>query len=265
MLHWWQQFEPQSIIFSFGPITLHWYGLCILAAIAISFWVLQKNIKDFGVTKEQLWDMVLWVVIGGIVGARVYEVLFVDFMYYVTYPSEIIKIWHGGLAIHGAWLGGIVVVWLHAKKFHLNFLKILDSLSLVMPLGQAIGRWGNYFNQELYGLPTDKSWGIPISLTNRVTGFEQFTHFHPTFLYESIGNLLIFFVLLFFYKKKSFSGQLLIIYIGLYSILRLSLEFIRLDPAFMVYGIRWPILFSALCVVGSVLGYGYLYKKNHTR
>jgi phosphatidylglycerol:prolipoprotein diacylglycerol transferase len=236
----------------------------MLTAIVVSFLVLQQKIKDFGITKEQLWDLVLWLVIGGIVGARVYEVLFVDFSYYVTYPSEIIKIWHGGLAIHGAWFGGIVVAWLQAKKFRLNFLKILDSLSLVMPLGQAIGRWGNYFNQELYGLPTGSPWGIPISLGNRVVGFEQFTHFHPTFLYESIGNLLIFFVLLFFYKKKSFSGQLLIMYIGLYSVLRLSLEFIRLDPAFMVYGIRWPILFSVLCVIGSVLGYGYLYKKNHT-
>lgn len=264
MLSWWQEFEPQSIIFSFGPIALHWYGLCMLTAIAVSFWVLQKNIKDFGVTREQLWDLVLWLIIGGIVGARVYEVLFVDFTYYVTYPSEIIKIWHGGLAIHGAWLGGIVVVWLQAKKFHLNFLKILDSLSLVMPLGQAIGRWGNYFNQELYGLPTGSPWGIPISFVNRVAGFEQFTHFHPTFLYESIGNLLIFFVLLFFYKKKNFPGQLLMMYIGLYSILRLSLEFIRLDPAFMVYGIRWPILFSALCVIGSVAGYIQLSKNKKT-
>ena len=159
MFSWWQQFEPQAIIFSLGPIQIYWYGIFMLAAISASFFVLLKIAKHFSITREQVWDMTLWLVLGGIVGARVYEVLFVDPAYYFSYPSAIIKIWNGGLAIHGAWLGGLVVVWFYAKKYKLNFLKILDALSLVLPLGQTIGRWGNYFNQELYGLPTRKTLG----------------------------------------------------------------------------------------------------------
>lgn len=255
MFSWFHTFSPSPILFNFGFTQIHWYGLLMLASILVAFFVLLKKAKVFSLTTEQVWDLLFWLVIAGILGARIYEVLLVEPSFYFSHPAQIIKIWQGGLAIHGAWLGGLVVLWLYSRKWQKSLWSLTDAICLVLPLGQALGRWGNYFNQELYGLPTDLPWGIPINLINRLPEYSAYTHFHPTFLYESIGTLLIFFVLLWLLKKKRFNGQITLVYLGLYSILRLVLEFIRLDPAFMIFGIRWPIIFSGLSIIVVIILY----------
>lgn len=255
MFSWLHTFSPSPILVDFGFIQIHWYGLLILLSILAAFFVLLKNSKVFSLNQEQIWDLLFWLVLGGILGARIYEVLLVEPSFYFTHPGQIVKIWQGGLAIHGAWLGGLVVLWLYSKKWQRSLWSLTDAICLVLPLGQAIGRWGNYFNQELYGLPTNLPWSIPINLANRLPEYSTYTNFHPTFLYESIGSLLIFCILWWLLKKKRFNGQITLVYLVLYSLLRLVLEFIRLDPALMIFGIRWPIIFSSLVVLMSVIIY----------
>lgn len=228
----------------------------MLLSILTAFFILLKVAKFFSLSVEQVWDLLFWLVLGGILGARIYEVLLVEPSFYFSHPMQIIKIWQGGLAIHGAWLGGLIVLWFYSRKWQKSLWLLTDAISLVLPLGQAIGRWGNYFNQELYGLPTNLPWGIPIEVAKRLPGYIQFTHFHPTFMYESIGNLLIFLFLFWLFKKKMFfTGQLTLVYLGLYSLLRLLLEFIRLDPTLLVGSIRWPIIFSSFVIFLVVIIY----------
>ncbi len=255
MFSWFHTFSPAPILVNFGFIQIHWYGLLMLVSILAAFFVLLKKAKVFSLTSEQVWDLLFWLVIGGILGARIYEVLLVEPAFYFTNPGQIIKIWQGGLAIHGAWLGGLVVLWLYSKKWQRSLWTLTDAICLVLPLGQAIGRWGNYFNQELYGLPTNLPWGIFIAVKNRLPEFIDYSYFHPTFLYESIGNLVIFIVLFWLLKKKRFDSQITLLYLGLYSLLRLVLEFIRLDPALMIFDIRWPIIFSGLSILIVIILY----------
>ncbi len=254
MINWLHTFNPDPILIKLGIVQVHWYGLFMLLAITAGFLIVLKLAPSFKIKKDLIWDVVFWLVIGSLLGARVYEVLVVDFSYYFTNPENIFKIWHGGLAIHGVWLGGLFVLYIFARKYKLKLLKLLDLLSIGLILGQAIGRWGNYFNQELYGLPTKLVWGIPIELVNRVIGFEQYIYFHPTFLYESLGNLLIFGLLLLVYKYYKYSGQIFFTYLALYSSLRMSLEFIRLDETLIIFGLRWPLLFSGILVIISIAG-----------
>ncbi len=249
MFSWLHSYNPSPILFDFGFVQVHWYGLLMLVSILGSFFVLLKKAEVFSLNRNQIWDLLFWLVVGGILGARIYEVLLVEPTFYFSHPGQMVKVWQGGLAIHGAWLGGLIVLWFFSKKWKISLWKLTDAITFVLPLGQAIGRWGNYFNQELYGLPTNLPWGIPIAVDNRLSEYVQFTHFHPTFLYESIGALLIFILLFWFLKQKRFTGQITLVYLGLYSALRLALEFIRLDPAFMLFGIRWPIIFSSLVIL----------------
>lgn len=255
MINWLHTNIPDAVLWQIGNIQIHWYGLIILIAIVVAFMVVLKLALRFALDKEKIWDLTFWLVVGGLLSARVYEVLIVDFAYYWHNPLAVFKIWQGGLAIHGAWLGGLIVLYWFSRKYKLNLLKLLDLAALGTIVGQAVGRWGNYFNQELYGLPTDLPWAIPISQINRLPGYETFTHFHPTFLYESLGNLLIFIILLIFLKYKKNDGQIFFVYLGLYSLLRLLTEFIRLDPTLMIFNLRFPAVLSGLLILGAVIGF----------
>ncbi len=259
MFSWLHSYVPSPILVDFGIIQIHWYGLLMLFSILVAFFVLYKKAEIFSLTREQVWDLLFWLVIGGLLGARIYEVLLVEPSFYFSHPVQIVKVWQGGLAIHGAWLGGLIVLWLYSRKWKIALGKLTDAIAFVLPLGQAIGRWGNYFNQELYGLPTNLPWGIPINPINRLVEYSSFNYFHPTYLYESIGNFFIFFILLWLIGKKRFVGQITLVYLGLYSLLRLILEFIRLDPALMIYGLRWPIIFSLLSILLVIILYFKLY------
>lgn len=247
MINFLHTFHPSPILASFGPINLYWYGffimLGVLAALAAAIYLA----KQHALKKEIIIDLAFWLIISGIIGARLYAV-FLELPYFLARPLDILKIWQGGLAIHGAIVGGGLALFLFAKKYRHNFWQLTAIIATVLPLGQAIGRWGNYFNQELFGYPTSLPWGIPIDQFHRPWQYLNYGYFHPAFLYESLGNLIIFIFLVslhYLYIKKNQLNNyahflLLAAYFLLYSLLRFSTEFIRLDATPSFLGLRFP-------------------------
>ena len=182
----------------------------------------------------------------------------------MAHPSQIIKIWEGGLAIHGAIIAGAITLFFFIKKNKLPFWQLLAIVTPGVALGQALGRFGNWFNQELFGLPTNLPWGIPIAITNRPAAFINQEFFQPTFLYESLGCLLIaIFLFILLYNQKDKLSQKLAMrvsayYLALYSILRFFLEFIKVDLTPILFGLRWPQIISLIAIIVAVI----IYKKS---
>jgi phosphatidylglycerol:prolipoprotein diacylglycerol transferase len=260
MINWLHTFHPQSIIFSYGFISIHWYGLFIVLGILVALGISLKLAKYYKISSDTLFDLVFWLIINGLIGARIYDDL-LQLPYYLNHPLDSIKIWQGGLAIHGAIIAGLITIYFFAKKRKISFWAFTSLLVPGLALAQAIGRWGNYFNQEIFGLPTDKPWGIPINLLNRPLNYISSSFFQPTFLYESFGCLLIFLILIsttiFLIKKKRLKEYYFIwvtaLYMLLYSILRFGLEFIRLDETPTFLSLRWPQLISLVIILISIL------------
>lgn len=260
MITWLHNFHPQAILFSFGPFQIYWYGLFmvsgILAALLISF----KLTKFYKIDKDKLFDLSFWLIIFGLLGARLYDV-FLTLPYYLHNPIAILKIWQGGLAIHGAIIAGIITVYFFARHHQLSLWSLVAIIVPGLSLAQAIGRWGNYFNQELFGLPTNLAWGIPIDLPNRPWLYISSNYFQPTFLYESIGCFIIFIVLsaitVYLFKKGKinnyYSVWIVALYMILYSVLRFTLEFIRIDETPYIFNLRWPQIISLLIIIISVI------------
>lgn len=236
----------------------NFYGFFISLGILAGILVIEKikpllN-KKYLISQVNVDDIFPWVLIFGLIGARLYHII--DYwQYYSQNIWQIFYLWQGGLGIFGGILGGIIGLWIFSrikyKKLKINkkdfFLLLLDLLVIGLALGQAIGRWGNYFNQELYGLPTSLPWAIYIQPENRLAGYETFSRFQPLFLYESLGCLLIFFFLLFLLKLKEGRlkpGKLFFSYLGLYSFLRFWLEFLRIRH-WMIKGI---VVNQAVCL-----------------
>lgn len=262
MINFLHNFNPSPIIFNIGPLSLRWYGLFIVlgitAALLTSFYLAKKY---YQIKKDLIFDLAFWLIIGGLIGARIYEVL-LFLPYYINNPEQILAVWNGGMAIHGSIIAGIVIIYIFAKKQKINFFKLTALIVPGLALGQAIGRWGNYFNQEIFGKPTNLPWGIPIDIINRPVDFINVKFFHPTFLYESLGSLLIFFILLILTiiifrrdlnPKKYYYILLTLLYMVLYSMLRFFLEFMRLDPTPEFLGMRWPQIISLAIIIFSFL------------
>jgi len=231
--------------------------LAVLAALTVAIYLAKLH----SIKKEAIIDLAFWLIVGGLIGARIYDV-FLELPYFLANPLNIFKIWQGGLAIHGAIIGGLIALWLYAKKYQHNFWQLAAIIATSLPLAQAIGRWGNYFNQELFGYPTNLTWGIPIDLAHRPWQYLNYEYFHPTFLYESLGNLIIFIILFTLHIKKVTTrlpdGQgyelRVTSYLLLYSLLRFATEFIRIDAAPTAFGLRFPQLVS-LMVIFSIFVY----------
>lgn len=210
----------------------------------------------YKIKKDDLLDIAFYSILSGIIGARIYFI-FLELPYFLNKPLDAFKIWQGGLAIHGVIIGGILALYWMSKRKKINF-PLLTALTVPgLALAQAIGRWGNYFNQEIFGKPTNLAWGIPINPTNRPLEYLSFEYFHPTFLYESVGNLLIFALLLgahyYLIKNKQFKNHFYILivsaYFCAYSLLRFLLEFLRLDKTPELLGLRWPQIVSLLIIL----------------
>lgn len=264
MINFLHTFTPEAILISFGPLTIYWYGLFVVSGILSAFFVILKLADYYDMDKEKIIDVGFWIIVAGIIGARLYHVG-LELPYYSDNPLNILKIWNGGLAIHGGIIaGGLTALYL-VRKNNINFWKLASISTTGLAIGQAIGRWGNYFNQELYGFPTDKPWGIPIELANRVDSFETSQFFHPAFLYESLGNLLIFLILISLHiwiiKKNKINQNsfinLTLLYLILYSILRFSMEFIRIDFTAYLFGIRFPQIMSVIIILASIIFFFY--------
>lgn len=228
--------------FTIGPLKIYFYGIIIMLGVLAAVWVAVKESNRRGLNSEYIWDMVPWLLILGIVGARLWHVftpsesMGVGPEYYFSHPLEILNTRNGGLGIPGAVIGGIIALLIYCKRKKLSFLTWADIIVPGLALAQSVGRWGNFFNQELYGPPTNLPWAIPIDLAHRLEGYEQYTHFHPMFLYESIWSLFNFFLLMFLgqrMEKKLLPGDLLYIYLIVYPLGRFLLEYIRLDASYV--------------------------------
>jgi phosphatidylglycerol:prolipoprotein diacylglycerol transferase len=238
----------------FGPLPVRWYGILMATAIVVGLWWGHRQARRDGLPADDLISVGQWAILAGLIGARVYEVIF-NWDYYGQYPSKIPAVWEGGLAIHGGLIVGPLVGVLLAWKWHVPVLRGLDVTAPAIAIGQAIGRWGNFFNEEAFGRPTNVPWKLFISPPHRPPGLGQFEYFHPTFLYESLWDFGVFILLVTWLRPRlrAHPGALFFCYIGLYSIGRFAIEALRLD-SFWLGSFRVPQLASVVGVIIAVIG-----------
>src|ERR671915_1264790 len=212
---------PSPIIFEAGPFALRYYGLCIALGIAAATWLTGRELARKGYDNALALDSLFFVIPLGFIGARVYHVA-TDYGLYADDPiPDVFAVWNGGLGIYGAVAGGFLGVLLFGWYRGISPLAFADAVAPGLVLAQAIGRWGNYFNQELFGRPSQLPWAIRISPENRTEGFADVETFHPTFLYESIWNVLVCLVLLWVahrFSERLKAGAVFLLYVVLYSV-----------------------------------------------
>ena len=225
-------FPIVSQSFKVGFLTVRYYSLFFVAGVVIAYFIAKAKALKKGISETVFDEMIFWTVLFGFISARIYYVLFY-FDQYTSNLSEIFKVWHGGLAIYGGLIGGVITLYFLSKKHNVNFFSLTDVIVLGLPLAQAIGRLGNYFNYEAFGKPTDLPWKMFVPANFRPDGFQSSSFFHPTFAYEIVSNLLVFLVLWRISKKTNNPGILTGAYLILYSIGRFFIESIRLDSAFI--------------------------------
>jgi phosphatidylglycerol:prolipoprotein diacylglycerol transferase len=278
--------SPSSpLLFQIGPFAIRWYGLLIVSGALAAAFVATREATRRREDPEHVWNILVWCLIFGIVGARLYHVLSSppgasrDFSYYfiehpfttltlfgvaIPFPSALL-IWEGGIGIFGALIGGVLAIVIYTRRHHLWLWRWLDIAAPGMLLAQAIGRWGNFFNQELYGPPTNLPWGITITNVNQrippyndLTAYPLETTFHPVFLYESLWNLLGFVLLMWIGRKfadKLLDGDILSLYLIWYPAGRFFIEFLRPD-AWTISSITTAQIVS---LVAIIIGIGLIY------
>ena len=250
----WQEYALPAVALQLGSVTIYWYGVTMVLAIAVGVMVARNLAQRTGLAQPQaVYDLAFVVALSALAGARLYAVL-LFWPDYAADPWEIFKVWHGGLAIHGALAAGALTLLVYCRRKRYSFWAWADILAVALPAGQAIGRWGNYFNQELFGPPTSLPWGIFIDPAYRPAGFEQAVVFHPVFLYESLLNLALFLLLWRLFRHRRQVGVMVAAYVAGYGIIRLLMEQLRLDPTPELFGVRWPIVVSVLLIVGGLVG-----------
>lgn len=247
--------SPGTIAFEIGPLQIHWYGLIIGVGIVCAYWYAIRESVRRGFSSKIVEDLLLIVVPAGVIGARLYYVLF-NLSYYGENPVEILQLWKGGLAIHGALLGGAAAFFIYVAFKKIKALALLDIVLPGVLLAQGIGRWGNFFNNEAFGGPTDLLWKLFVPSGFRPEGFENFEFFHPTFLYESLWNfagvILLIVVSRKLYPGKRPSGLVCGAYLMWYSLGRFFIEGLRLDSLY-VGGLRTAQLMSVLLFLSGAL------------
>lgn len=226
-----------------GILSIRFYGIVLMLGALAAAYMASVEAKRRGEDSEIVWDGLIWVLVGGIIGARIWHILTpppsmvalgFTTKYYLTHPLDAIAIWNGGLGIVGAIVGGFLAIYFYARKKKLNLLVWLDIVAPGLALGQAIGRWGNFINQELYGAPTNLPWAIFIDPDRRLPGFENYAYYHPTFLYESLWNLANMGILLWLGRQRKLRlkpGDILLTYLVIYPVGRFLIEFLRLDSS----------------------------------
>lgn len=255
--------SPGPILVKLGLITIRWYGLLIATAVLIGVNLSQYLAKRCHVDPELLSDLAIWLVIGAIPAARLYYVIF-EWQEYAYNPGRIVAIWQGGIAIHGAIIGGVIAALIFARLKKVSFWKLADLVSPSLILGQAIGRWGNFFNSEAFGSPTDLPWKLYIPLERRPPDLANFEYFHPTFLYESLWNLVVFLLLMLLFfgslrgKLKLRPGGLALTYLLAYSLGRLWIEGLRTD-SLMLGSLRIAQVISLIGICLGLVGLMWLY------
>ena len=264
--------SPGPVILQYGPFVLRWYGLLIAISVILGIKLSSDLSRIKGLERDLINDLFPLLVISALIGARIYYVLF-EWRIYKQDLLEALAIWKGGIAIHGALIGGVLAIWFFCLRKKQYFWDMLDILVPSFALGQAIGRWGNFFNNEAFGTPSNLPWKIFIPYFARPIEFVDTQYFHPTFLYESLWNLGIFCLLisLFLIQKKKRkilpSGFLSCIYLFSYSLGRFFIEGLRIDPLclagtppFCEGGIRIAQLMSIFLMILGAIGFWRLFK-----
>jgi len=237
-------FDGIHILLFGGDFTIYYYGIILMVGTIMGGWLATRGMASRGHDPEQVWDLLIWLVVGGIIGARLWHVFTpspssieqgITTVYYLTHPLDLINLRRGGLGVPGGVMGGAVALFFYVRRNKSpNFAEWVDIIAPCIALGQAIGRWGNYFNQELYGAPTDLPWKIYIDPQHRLQGFENVSYYHPLFLYESIWNLGNMFFLLWItrrFKDVLKPGDVFLAYLVTYPVGRFFLDFLRLDAS----------------------------------
>ena len=246
--------------FQLGPLYVRFYGIILMLGAVAAAILAEREARRRGQSGDLVWDGLIWVLIGGIIGARIWHILTpppsmvdagITVSYYLTHPLDMLAIWRGGLGIPGAVIGGIAALYLFCRRRKLDFLLWLDIAAPALALGQAIGRWGNFVNQEVYGAPTSLPWKIFIEPQYRLPGYQDQAYYHPLFLYESLGSFAIVILLLWLARRRAEwvkTGDIFLVYLIAYPALRFLLEFIRLDSA-QVAGLNANQAFMAVVAI----------------
>lgn len=253
--------SPSQGVWWLGPIPLRAYGIIIVTGMIIAVLISRKRYAARGGDGEMLFDLAMWMLPLSIIGARIYHVLANAHYYFASAERmwEIPRIWEGGIAIWGGILAGALVVVVFMRRHGQRIGPMADAIAPTILLAQALGRWGNYFNQELFGSPTTLPWGLRIDDAHLPPGYAPGTLFHPTFLYESLWNLAAFFVIIWLDKRHSFKGgQVMCLYLMAYGPIRVLMETLRLDPAYEFLGIRQNAWMSIIAVIFAVIMFIYL-------
>lgn len=261
--------------FQIGPIFIYFYGILIMLGVVAAAVLSVKLAPRFGQDPDRVWDMLTWLLIGGIIGARLWHVFTptpsnveqgLTTAFYLTHPLDLINLRRGGLGIPGAVIGGALALWFYTRKNKLSFGAWVDTAAPGLALAQAIGRWGNFFNQEVYGQPTNLPWGVYIDPEHRFPEFQAFERYHPLFLYESIWNLLNMALLIWLgarYRDRLKSGDIFLIYLMVYPIGRFLMEFLRLDSS-QIAGINANQTFMAVIALVAAGFFFYRHRRTTT-
>jgi prolipoprotein diacylglyceryl transferase len=241
-------------LFKAGGLQVRWYGVLLAAGVLLAGWIARREFRRRGYDPELAYSIAVWVVPLGLIGARLYHVV-TDWGAFQHHLIDMVKIWKGGLGIYGAILGGMLGTWIGCRRVGLRFWSVADCIAPGLILAQALGRWGNYFNQELYGRPSKLPWAVKID--HPQLPYHEGQTFHPTFLYESLGSLVIFGILIWFtrrYWREVPMGTVFALYATLYSFERIWVETLRIDPAHHYLGQRLNVwVASAVTIVAGIL------------
>ncbi|SNQ48229.1 Prolipoprotein diacylglyceryl transferase [Frankia canadensis] len=246
--------SPSRGVVHLGPVPLRAYALMIIIGIVVAIVVTGRRLRARGLEPEIASEIAFWAVPFGIVGARIYHVLSTPDPYFGAngHVGDVVKIWNGGLGIWGAIAGGALGAWIAARRLGISLALFADAAAPGIVLAQAIGRWGNWFNQELYGRPTTLPWALHIDTAHRV--YPDIATYHPTFLYEFLWNLAVAGILFYVDRRHRLGrGRLFALYVALYTFGRLWIELLRIDTADHVLGLRVNVWTSMLVCVAAVV------------
>ena len=246
--------SPSEGVWHLGPLPLRAYAFAIILGVFAAIWTGERRWVARGGSRGQIGDIALWAVPAGLIGARLWHVATDHQLYFGAGrdPVGALEIWRGGLGIWGAIMGGLVGAYFYCRRHGILVRPLADALAPSLLLAQIIGRFGNYFNQELFGRPTDLPWGLEIDAAHRPSGYEQFTTFHPTFLYEALWNLAAIGVLLWADRRFRLGyGRVFALYVMLYTLGRGWIEYLRIDPVELqdVGGLRFNVWTSIVLFV----------------
>ena len=246
------EFHFNNVAFHIASKPIYWYGILIMLGVILAVVYASARSRQFGIRQDDLYDAVLFAVPLGIVCARIYYVIF-EWEQYKDNLSEIFATWHGGLAIYGGIIGGIIVIVVLCKVKKIYVMDMLDLFASAVPIGQILGRWGNFFNCEAYGSSTTVPWRMVIGKTLEEAGA---TGNHPTFFYESAWNLIGFIILYFSSKKRKYHGEILLLYLGWYGLGRFFIEGLRTDSLYLWgTGIRVSQVVALICIIIGLGGF----------